>query len=404
MARSDFVTWLPLDRWGQIMGINPLNFSQLFSNSLFPNNVCGEVFFQDAWQHSDRIGRNEIAKAIQEAEQEISREVGYNLVPDWTIDERIPYPHSGQPAPWRGTGLNSNGYLKSVEALRGHLISGGIRAKSLIQAGAAVVRTDPDNDGYPELVTVTVPITITDTNEVHVYYPGKSGSDQWEIRPVQVSISGGFATITFKSWMIVAASLMYKLDAEPVNADVLANYETTVDVYRVYNEPGVQVQFLWENGGTCGACCACQLGTQDGCFHLRDPRLGFVVPSPGTWDASTQEFTATEWSACREPDQVRLYYYSGNLDNHLDRPYVEMSPYWETAVAYYAASKLDRAVCGCNNVAEYIQKWRLDMMFSSIQDGGFNVTPEFAANRLGTSVGAFYAYRRIHQPGVRVNK
>lgn len=403
MARSDFVTWLPIDRWAQIMGINPLNFCQLSSNTLFPNNVCGEVFFQDAWQHSDRVGRNEIGKAIQEAEQEIAREVGYNLIPDWTIDERLPYPHAGQPGPWMGNGLNPNGYLKSVEALRGHLISGGIRAKSVIQAGAAVVRTDPDGDGYPELVTVTVPITITDTNEVHVYYPGKSGADAWEIRPIQVSISGGLATITFKSWLIVAASSMYKLDAQPLDADTLTNYETTVDVYRVYNEPGVQVQFLWEGGG-CGSCAACQLGTQDGCFHLRDPRLGFVVPAPGSWDASAQEFTALEWSTCREPDQVRLYYYSGNRDNHLSRPYVEMSPYWETAVAYYAASKLDRAVCGCNNVAEYIQKWRLDMMFSSIQDGGFNVTPEFAANRLGTSVGAFYAYRRIHQPGVRVNK
>lgn len=404
MARSDTVTWLPLDRWAQIMGFNPLHFSQLFSNTLFPNNTCDGVTFQDAWQHSDRVGRNEIAQAIQQAEQEIAREVGYNLLPDWSIDERLPYPHAGQPAPWMGTGLNSIGYLKSIEALRGHLISGGIRAKTLIQAGAAVVRTDVDTDQYAETCTVTVPTTVTDINEIHAYYPAKSGSDGWEIRPIQVTISGGNAQIVFKAWQIVAANQLDALDAQPLDAALAGSYETTVDIYRVYNDPSVQVQFLWENGGTCGACCACQLGTQDGCFHLRDPRIGFLVPAPGTWDASEQEFTATEWSACREPDQIRLYYYSGNRDNHLARPYADMSPYWEYVVAYYAASKIDRAVCGCSNVAEQIEKWRRDALFSSEAMGNMVTTPEFAANRLGTSMGALYAYRRIHQNGVRVNK
>lgn len=404
MARSDVTTWLPLDDWATIMGANPLFFNGMFSNTLFPNNDCSGPWFQGSFQHSDRVGRDDLAQAIHEAEQEIAREVGYNLIPDWTLDERLPYPRAGQPAPWMGTGLNPNGYLKSVEALRGHLISGGIRAKELIQAGTAVVRTDLDGDGYAETATAVVPVTITNTNEIHLYYSGKSGADSWEIRPIKVAINGGFATITFKSWQIPAWGALEALNVQPLDADLAGSYESTVDCYRVYNNPATQVQFMWENGGTCGSCCACQFGTQDGCFHLRDPRIGFVVPAPGTWDASTQSFTGLEWSACREPDQVRLWYYSGFRDEQLARPYVEMSPYWKTAVAYYAASKLDRGVCGCNNFEQYVERWRLDMMFSSLNDGGFNVTPEFAANRLGTSVGAFYAFRRIHQDGVRVLK
>lgn len=403
MARADIITWLPLEDFFRILGINPLAANQLFSNTLFPNNNCEGVMFQNAWNHSDRLSRNDIAYAIQAAEREIAQEVGYSLIPDWTIDERLTYPRSGTPGYFGSWGTNPQGQYKSVEALRGHLISGGVRAKTLIQAGVAVVRTDTDVDNYNETATVIVATTITDTNEIHLYYPAKSGHDHWEVRPITVSISGGFATITFKSWQIVAANQQDALDAQPLEAEDNSNYETTVDVYRVYNDPSTQVQFMWEGGG-CGSCPACEFGTQYGCFHLRDPRLGMLAPTPGTWNSSTSEFDCAEWSVCREPDQVRLYYYSGWRDQSSTRPYVEMPPYWKNAVAFYAASKLDRSTCGCNNVQVYIEKFRRDAMFSSQEDGNFVITPEFAANRLGTSVGALYAYRRIHQSGLRVTK
>lgn len=409
MARSDFVTWLPLDRWAAIMGIDPFSFNQLSSDTIHPNNSCGDVWFSKSWQHSDRVGRDDVAMAIQQAEQEISREVGYNLVPDWTLAERLPYPRPGQPGVFNTWGTNPQGFFKSVETSKGHIISGGVRTKTLIEAGVAVVRTDADNDTiFAELCTVTVATSVADTNEIHVYFPGHSGNDAWEIRPITVSISGGVATITYKAWQSADNDLQESIPAAPLDALVAENFAQTVDVYRVWNDPSTQVQFMWENFaspcGNCGTCATCQMEAQAGCFHLRDQRIGIVVPAPGTWDATTSTFTTSEFSALREPDQIRIWYYSGYVDQHLPRPYVEMSPLFEYAVAYYAASKLDRPVCGCSNISEFIEHWRLDQMFSSLNSGGFNVTQEFAGNRLGTSVGAFYAYRRIHQPGVIVNK
>lgn len=404
MARSEFLTHLPLDEFAQIIGLNPLSFNQLHSQAFQQNISCGETFFQQSWQHSDRVGRDDIALAIREAEQEIEREVGYNLMPSWTVDERLPYPRPGLPEAY-GIGVNVRWQLKSVEALRGHLISGGIRAKTLIQAGAAVVRTDADTDGYAETCTVTVPITSTDLNEVHVYYPAKSGEDAWEIRPIKVAISGGFATITFKAWMIVAANKLDSFAAEVLDAATAGNYETTVDVYRVYNDQSSQAEFLWEGEvGCCGTCQACTLGTQSGCFHFRDPKLGVLVPAPAVWDAETSEYTGADWAACREPDQIRIWYYSGFRDNLLARPYADLSSYWKTAIAFFAASKFDRPVCGCSNVKEFIDKWRRDAAFASDVLGGFTMTAELAANRLGTTAGALYAYRRIQQNGVRLNK
>ena len=198
---------------------------------------------------------------------------------------------------------------------------------------------------------------------------------------------------------------MDALNAAPLDADLAASYETTVDVYRVYNYPSPQVQMLWEGTPTCcNTCAACVLGTQDGCFHLRDERLGILVPAPASWDNATQTYSSLEWSACREPDQVRLWYYSGYRDNNTIRPYAELSPKWKFAVAVFAASKFERSVCGCSNVNQFIEKWRRDGAYSSMNEGGFTMTAEQASNRLGTSMGALYAWRVIHQGDMRVNK
>lgn len=402
MARSDIRTWLSLDEFAQILGVNPLTFNQLtypFNN----NTICGEIFFSDSWQHSDRVGRNDIAYAIQQAEQDISREVGFNLLPDWTLEERLAYPRPAV-AELYGTGVNPRWDLKSVEALRGHLISGGVRTKTLLNAGNAITRADVDSDGYAETCTVQVPITTTDANEVHLYYPAQNGDDGWEIRPIKVSISNLVATITFKAWQIVAANQMDSFAALPLDANSANSYETTVDVYRVWNDPSLQVQFLWEGGDCCGSCIACQLGSQYGCFHLRDARMGFLVPAPGTWNATDLDFDGGDWAVCREPDQIRLWYYSGWRNQQALRPYVDLDPFWKYAIAYYAASKFDRPVCGCSNVKEFIDKWRRDAAFSSDVMGGFTMTSEMAANRLGTTAGAIYAYRAIQKNGVRVNK
>lgn len=407
MARSSIKTWLPLDRWAEIIGIFPMHFNGLDSNTLKPGNVCGEVFFEHSWQHSDRVGREEIGMAIQAAEREIAAEVGYNLMPDWTEEERLQYPQPFAPGVYNLNGLNPRGMLNSVELPRGHIISGGVRIKTILQYAAAIVRSDTDGDGYQELCTVTVPTTVTLADEIHIYYAGQNGADEWEIRPIKVTLSGGNAIITFKAWQVPLASSYDVVNPAVLDADLNASYETTVDVFRVYNDPSTQVQFMWEgcaSGDCCGSCVACQFGTQAGCFHLRDARLGLAVPAPASWDERNQQFTDAIWSACRAPDQIRFWYYSGFRNMRLTTPYATMDPYWEYAVAFYAASKIDRPVCGCSNVNQFIDHWKRDLLINRNDDTSFNVTPEMLSNRLGTTMGALYAYKRIHQNGMRVVK
>lgn len=408
MARSEVKTWLSLDRWAQIIGIHPLHFNGLDATDLTPNTVCGELWFQHPWQHSDRVGRDDVARSIQAAEQEIAAEVGYNLLADWTVEERIPFARPGVPGVYNLSGTNPRGQMNSIELRRGHVISGGVKTKSVISAAAAIVRSDEDGDGYSETCTVTVATTITAANEIAVYYAGKSGVDAWEVRPITVSFSGGNVVIQFKAWQVPVESEMEAINPDPLDAEAAGSYETTIDVYRLYNDPSTQVQFMWENSPGCscgtGTCTTCQLSTQAGCFHLREPRIGIAVPTPGSWDSDDEEFDVAAFAVRRGPDQARFWYYSGYEDKSLTRSKVEMASYWEYAVAYFAASKLDRSVCGCSNVQTFIDGWRMDVAVNEFQGTTVTVLPELLSNRLGTTRGAIYAWKRIQQTGMKVSK
>jgi len=361
MARAETRTWLSLDRWAEIVGINPLHFNQLASTQ-FPD-LCGEPWYQYAWQDADRVGREAIAQAIREAELTMSRYLGYNLVPDWT--DEILLTERPSPPELYGGALNPRYASKSVSAMKGHVISGGIRATSLIEAGAAIARSDVDGDAYEELCTVTVTTDVADC-EIKVFYPGESGSLDYEIRPIKISSVGGVATITFKAWQVVDQNLTEKLNPEPLTDTVAANYITTVDVYRVYNDPQTQVLFMWEalpGSCDCGSstCAICGWGTQNGCLQVRDNRLGFLTYKPGTWDTDSEVFLSAEWSVGREPEKMRAYYYSGYEDRTRSCPRHEMDTALEKAVAYYASTLVDRDMCACSNVQNFLSFWREDL-------------------------------------------
>jgi len=401
MARSETRTWLSLDRWGEIVGINPLHMNQLASTQ-FPD-LCGEPWYQFAWQDADRIGRESLSQAIRDAELTISRYLGYNLVPDWTNEILLTVKPS--PPELYGNSVNPRWAAKSVSAMKGHVISGGVRATSLIEpAGIAIDRSDPDLDGYEEHCEVEVTTDVEDC-EIHVFYPGKGGSPEWEIRPIKVSSSGGIATITFKAWQVVDPDKQSVINPEPLTETVAANYFTTVDVYRVYNDPQTQVLFMWESSCGCGSsgCEACSWGTQYGCLQIRNNRLGMMTYRPATWNEDTEQFDTAEWSVCREPEKMRAYYYSGYQDQYRNCPVKEMDRDLEKAVAYYAATLVDRDMCACSNVQAFLDFWREDLSRQGT-DLAFQNTQMILGNPFGTMRGAIYAYQVCNQEGRRIGR
>lgn len=418
MARADTKTWLPIDRWAEIMGQDPLHFNGVYTALRPQRSGCDDFWAQFDWQDTQHVSRESLAIAIRDAERQIAQYVGYNLLPDWTTDERHNTVRPADRTLYSGglsniwgrraySAVNVRGQAKSIKTRKGHIISGGVKTKAVIEAAAAITRSDADGDGYSELCTVTVATTITDLDEIRVYFAGKSGADAWEIRPLtSVSADGTNATITFKIWQVVDPDNVQGLDVSWVDGDTAGNFETTVDVYRVYNNPATQVQFMWEPFPTCACttgqtCTVCQHSTQYGCLRARDYRRGSFTYEPADYDSDDEEWDATAYVIARDPDRLRLWYYSGWKDEELARPYTILDSKWERCIAYYAVALLDRELCECDNLQVFYNYWRDDLAKTNT-NRSYVLSPSDLANPFGTTRAGMYVWKRVNEPGIKL--
>lgn len=380
--------------------MHPLHASQVNVADLAVAGICGQPIVQHAWQQSDRVGREEVAQAIDEAERDIAAWLGFDVAPRFIVDERI----SNEPGLIAGRGWN--GLSLAVRLNRGHVISGGVVAKSLIDSDATIVYSDSDGDGYSETATVSVSTALTDEQEIAVFYPGESGAAEWEIRPLNdVTITGGVATIRFRREQCVLPELMEQLVVREVNGLDDTKFLETVDVYRKFLDPQRQTQFIWEGGGCvcCGSggvgCGACSLTAQDGCLVIRDYRLGMVSAHPAEWNAEDDQFDYSAFDVCgRGPQRLRMWYRAGYRDMSRRWPNLQMASEWERAVAYLALAKLDRPLCGCSTLQAYSQHWSTDLAHrtgTSAMSSSFQLSRRVLDNPLGTTRGAMYAWNMI---------
>ena len=65
-------TLLPIDRWAEIIGMDPRHFRQV-TTSQTPQRTCAKVWKQYSWQEADAVGRFDVADAIQQAEKTIAQ-------------------------------------------------------------------------------------------------------------------------------------------------------------------------------------------------------------------------------------------------------------------------------------------------------------------------------------------
>lgn len=415
-------TKLPLDTWARMMGIQPIHFNGVVLDGTgdSPNlqAKCGQAWFQESWQDHDRVSREEVARAIAQAEADIEAQVGYRLLPSWEADELIQTTRPFHPGFVNLTATDVRGFPSTVTVRWKLLIAPGRKALTLIDDAAAIVWSDEDGDGYEETGTVTVTTTVTDPSEVSIFYPGKDGEEQWRIRPIRVFLASGTATITFRRELAIAEEFIEALpdlgdegagEMPLPNGAVDNDFLATVDVYRVWNDPSDQATFLWAPGTGCACnadegCAICSNTEQTGCLSVRDPRLGLLAFRPATWDEDEEAFVPATWTMQRMPDTLRVSYRAGLRDMSLRDPINEMDRFWAYTVAMYAASMLDRNPCDC--AANQFEQWREDL--SHISGDGQTDRYRVSQNDLescpfGTRRGAVLAWRRIQQrPGSKV--
>ena len=88
MGRASIPTLLPIDRWATLLGISPIIWNQMFSENFGATANCGDTWYQHTYQNPEFTSREDIARAINEAEGMIASALGYFPMPNWTVEER----------------------------------------------------------------------------------------------------------------------------------------------------------------------------------------------------------------------------------------------------------------------------------------------------------------------------
>lgn len=405
-------TLLSLPRFAKIMGIPPMRFFRGSAPSIdpmpFPMLGCDDIWYKYDWQDGDKVSWMQVATTILSVEQELANLIGYYPAPMFVEEEYHKYPNPFYPE-YKGWGIDVKGFLKAVDLKYGKVISQGRRNVALIgtatTGAGSLSYTDEDGDGFFETATIQLATTLTDRNEIKVYYTGRDGEPDWEIRtPRSVVITGGFARIVFDAWQLIDPDLYEDYPTadgmSAIDISTVANYVTSVDVYREYSDTTQSsVEFYWETScELCGGagCTACALSTQDGCFHMRDADVGLVAPTPATYDSTNAQWTISAWENSREPDALKIWYYAGAYDQRYVKGYTNepLSDFWARIIAYVTVARLERPLCGCTNISALADKLREEYLLST-SGHSFFVTREIQDCPLGTKWGEVWAWRQI---------
>jgi hypothetical protein len=412
MARASTHTLLSLDKYSSILGISPAHFNGATAGNFFPAIGCGEIWRQYAWQSNDRISREDLALAIADAEADIASVLGFWPAPVWTAQEVLKYPQH-----WRhdiiGSGsMDVRGQDRSIKADWGKVIAPGVRKITWLVT-PAVAYTDLDGDGFKETATISFATTLTNECEIKVYFVGHEGDEEWEIRPARhkTITAGGLFIAVFYTWQMIDPDLWEAFPTASGVADVdltdAASLVVTVEVYKECNDAEeVSAQFFWgtnrpSTSGTCtncggSGCEACGFTIQDGCLSIMDPELGLVAPHPGAYNTSTGVWDTAVWTVCRTPDFVKIWYYSGEIDQKwLSGKRCDPLPdVFASAIAWLATARLERPLCACSNVQALAESLQTDLS-ESVQGKSRFLSQPWSSNPFGTRRGEVKAWQRI---------
>lgn len=268
---------LSLDRYQEIMRINIAPYA--FNGINNPNEEncypCAAI-----WKQYDR---DAMAEAIAQAEEMREAELNYNLAPVYSYY------------------YEEMDYSFPVILAKKHLIEIGTPTVDDIQLAVPLTLSVLGVPNDP--IVITVPTTVTDPDEICVYYPG----EDVHIHPSKVVIAGGNATITIPRYRLLDPSVDTNCEPFPLWDDD-SKFLTTVDVKRCYNDPQA-AYFVWF--GDCNTLCMQSFNetTQDAYPRILNKRLSIIELYPAVFSGGS--YTSTKFSKCCHPCRIRVNYKSG---------------------------------------------------------------------------------------------
>lgn len=350
-----------LNAWARVMNEEPFIFNQVDGRGAPLNDQCN-VYIQPE--------REDIARALDSAIKKMARVMHYWPRPKYFQDTSA----LGKGVPfWRQVGRTQQS---------GKLITFGTRGSTLIQPAVNVAYSDPGSIGVDTVATVTVPTSLTDPDEIQLFFQVADGAlgagdTRYQIEPVNVTISGGNAVITGDRALFVKPSTIWNVPYKPTdpnyrernNGDTLtaADFVTEVDVYRIFTDTTSQIEILDVNNNVIGNYNAV----------IDDARMGLFMP-----EQSCEMFICS----CRFPVRVRVNYLAGealvfgNMDAELEEAIVRLS-----------SVLMPEELCAfCQRTHDRFAQDRSPMVKENVA----TLTANDIKNQFGSVLqGAVYAYR-----------
>jgi hypothetical protein len=391
---------LPLDEWRRILGIHPFHFWQLQNTALAPvTSACNTLVFEASWQYADAVGRSDIVRAIQHAEDKLTDYLNFAPAPRQEYDE-LAFPQFYDAR---------NTYLSSSDA-QGRWLSFNLKKRKVQTLGtltvaaigdAAVTLSDIDGDGLDDTFTLSIATTVTDPDQIAVYFDttdrfdGSGISERWRIQPVTVSISGGTATIKGRAWTIVKP-VQYSGVGRAALEATGAVYATTLTVARHAIDTTQQGEWIWEAtpDGGCDTNDPSSYLSQTARYIVRNSDAGIVAGEAAEYDTDALLWGATAWPVAYAPERARVYYTAGYTDGG-----PVMSEWMKIIVARLAAAELAAPICGCKVANRELSRWQFDLATSgaSADAEGYQMSFEDMNCPFGTRRGQVYAWKEIQR-------
>lgn len=404
----------PLDIFRAQMGMHPWHFWQLANSTAPVVTTCNDLVYQYAWQGGDAAARTDVALALESAEEKLREYLGYAVAPRY-VTETLPWPQ------YLATGLHAHGYgavdghWQTVQLREGEIQAAGVESLTLIGT-AAVAYSDADGDGLDETFTVTIATAVTDASQIAVYFvtadrlESAAVGDAWRIRPVNVTISGGTATITGRSWLLVKPIKYEGVATATLDPDTASNLAATLAVYQRTTNTDTQATLIWDTlpwpAYACGATSPPAFGspydpaataTAVARVGITDARRGIVHPAYAVYDAATATWSSSVCCVGRLPDRVTVRYLAGKT--LLSTPDGAIDPAWARTICAFAAAECGRPICACQDANRKLFYWQTDLA----RTGGNNdeaygaISADDLNNPFGTRRGHVHAWRHVQQ-------
>jgi len=402
---------LSLEEFRQVLGYNPWHFWGLSNGSKAPTSACNGVVYEYGWQGFDAAGRQDILRSIEAAEDTLARYLNYWPGPKY-IEEVVPWPHFADSGVHRYQNVEADGSRVSLRLRYGKVQAIGHEKRTEIGTYPVTIKASADagTTCLDDVFRLSFATTETDPSVFSVEISSNDrvvGEERdYAIRPVQITISGGRATVKGNVWLLVRPELYTRTQMSNIDPDDPDSFVKRLTIYKVEYESGQTEEdgaaiLRWESH-PCGGGWYCneasshqgEPGTEYysvGRSGIRNGEAGIVTPDLALWDSTTSTWKLNSPWCCGsvEPDKVVIRYVSGV-------PYVNgrMPTIYAQMVARMAMGDLARRVCACAEANKELYRWQWDLA-AEIEDGdNFKTTDADLTCPFGTSRGAIWAWKQ----------